>query len=56
MSEGNSIIPTEQEHDAHYCPDRICDNCGEKFNPHHFEDDQDTCQECLNEQTPTDDN
>ena len=43
ISTGNSIIPTEAEHDAHYCHEAICTNCEEKFTP---EEDEELCVEC----------
>lgn len=46
---GNSIIPTDAEHDAHYCDQSECENCGEKFTQKHFEDDFNICPECREE-------
>lgn len=46
---GNSIIPTEREHDDHYCHQFTCWNCGDKFTPEHIDDDEEICYECLKE-------
>lgn len=49
---GNSIIPTDEQHDAHYADH--CSQCGEVFtqlNPRAFQDDGgfDFCEQCNNE-------
>lgn len=51
---GNSIIPTDKEHDEHYADH--CHECGETFtvfNPRFHEDENgyDYCEECASELT-----